>query len=365
MNEAVALRVLGSILQWRDEEANEEFRWLRLMSRLKYDGYRDFQAGVRFIESLATWLQQFDQDDRRVAYNFVRHRLVYVGPAEMERLVDRFYPREVFNRLRNAVAATAGTTAHEVLLSEAGEVAVAEANRKVLYFALSEGARVDLLRHSNVGRISNEQVVTTTQPDTEKWKDLLANLRSDLDDPCALFSTAFLIDDFAGTGTSFVRQKADGTWTGKLWRFRRSLEQVLEQGDEAALFEDEWRLYAHHYLATPRAVTAIELALQQSRAVFEMEGWATSIESTYGYVFPADVPLQESEPFYALTQRYYNPSIRTKATDVGGATHLGLGYGACALPLILDHNTPNNSVALLWAEAPEDAEGGFPRTRRS
>ena len=27
-----------------------------------------------------------------------------------------------------------------------------------------------------------------------------------------------------------------------------------------------------------------------------------------------------------------------------------LGYGGCALPLILDHNTPNNSMPLLWAE---------------
>lgn len=42
--------------------------------------------------------------------------------------------------------------------------------------------------------------------------------------------------------------------------------------------------------------------------------------------------------------------LRTTHTDVGGVEHLGLGYGGCALPLVLDHNTPNNSVALLWAE---------------
>jgi hypothetical protein len=27
-----------------------------------------------------------------------------------------------------------------------------------------------------------------------------------------------------------------------------------------------------------------------------------------------------------------------------------LGYKECALPLILEHNTPNNSISLLWAE---------------
>ena len=51
-----------------------------------------------------------------------------------------------------------------------------------------------------------------------------------------------------------------------------------------------------------------------------------------------------------LTEIYYDPKIETKHTNVGGVAHLGLGYGGCALPLVLDHNTPNNAVALLWAE---------------
>ena len=41
--------------------------------------------------------------------------------------------------------------------------------------------------------------------------------------------------------------------------------------------------------------------------------------------------------------------------------HLGLGYGGCALPLVLAHNTPNNAVALLWAETRGEArEDGQP-----
>ena len=67
MNQDLALKVMGEIMQWDDDEARKEFQWLKLMARLKYDGYRDFQAGMRFIESLATWLQQFDQDERKAA----------------------------------------------------------------------------------------------------------------------------------------------------------------------------------------------------------------------------------------------------------------------------------------------------------
>ena len=59
MNQNLALKVLGRIMNWPDDRARDEFQWLRLMARLKYDGYHDFHAGMRFVESLVTWLQQF------------------------------------------------------------------------------------------------------------------------------------------------------------------------------------------------------------------------------------------------------------------------------------------------------------------
>jgi hypothetical protein len=82
-------------MNWDDETAADEYGWLRLMSLLKYDGYRDYLAGVRFDESLAGWLQQFEPADRSVAYQFIRRRLVYISNAEVQRLVERFYPRVV------------------------------------------------------------------------------------------------------------------------------------------------------------------------------------------------------------------------------------------------------------------------------
>ena len=75
-------------------------------------------------------------------------------------------------------------------------------------------------------------------------------------------------------------------------------------------------------------------------------------------VLPPNLPIDaihgRHDDFIRLTQAYYDPTIRTKHTDIGGVEHLGLGYGGCALPLVLAHNTPNNAVALLWA----DTEGG-------
>lgn len=42
MKQDLAVRVLSQVMNWSDVRAREEFEWLRLMARLKYDGYRDF-----------------------------------------------------------------------------------------------------------------------------------------------------------------------------------------------------------------------------------------------------------------------------------------------------------------------------------
>ena len=115
MKEGVALPVLGAIMKWDDDRAQAEFRWLSLMSRLKYDGYTDFLAGVRFLESLAAWLQQFREvSEREVAYAFVKRVLLYLGPAEMLRIVESLFPVEVQPRLMRSVATAHGIPTYQV-----------------------------------------------------------------------------------------------------------------------------------------------------------------------------------------------------------------------------------------------------------
>ena len=118
MNQHLGLRLLGQIMAWPDERARDEFQWIGLMSRLKYDGYEAFRAGARFVESLCVWLQQFKQEDRETAYSFVRNKLVYIGPAEMQILVERFCPDVVERLLVKTVARRANIPA-ETAFNEA------------------------------------------------------------------------------------------------------------------------------------------------------------------------------------------------------------------------------------------------------
>ena len=356
MNQELGLRVLSKIMPWTDDEAGREFQWLKLMARIKYDSYRDFQAGMRFIESLATWLQQFKQEERVTAYAFLRDFLVYIGPKEMQRLVEQFYPRTVQERLFRMVASERGIEPFRVLVDESARMATDVLRRKVLFMGLSDGARIDTIRHANAGLLSNEQFVQGTQVDTEKWKDLLDSLRRELRDPDARFRLVYLLDDFTGSGRSFLRfDKRTKKWKGKLVRFKESVEQANGALGDDRLFEDGWELCAHHCVASSMAARAIRCRLNSAAGdgVFPRD-WARETYSSYGVVLPEDLPIDKdprrADDFIKLTRIYYDPIIRTKHTDIGKVTHLGLGFGGCALPLVLEHNTPNNSVALLWAE---------------
>ena len=350
MNQDLGLYVLGEIMSWTDDRAHEEFAWLKLMARLKYDSYRDFQAGMRFIESLATWLQQFQPgQERNAAYNFVRHALIYIGPSEVQQLAEQFYPRFVRNHLVNVVAAERGIPPYRVLADASAEEE--RLRRSALFMGLSDGAHIDTIRHANTGLLSNEQFVQVTQVDTEKWRDLLRKLREDLEDDTARFRVVYLIDDFTATGTSFLRfDEETRAWRGKLMRFKDSVENASESLG-CKVFEEKWDLCVHHYVASQAARRTIGERLNGAYRTFS-DDWCRPT-CTYGMVLPSDLPInraQGHDDFIQLTETYYDSILETKHTTIGGVTHLGLGFGRCALPLVFEHNTPNNSVALLWAE---------------
>lgn len=144
----------------------------------------------------------------------------------MQRLVEQFYPRTVRDRLVHTIATRRTMPKYRVLADATARAEVDKLRRKTLFMALSDGARIDTVRHANVGLLTNEQLVVSTQPDTDKWQDLLQKLRDELAEPDAKFALVYLIDDFMGTGTSLLRFNAEKKkWSGKLIRSRSRLHR--------------------------------------------------------------------------------------------------------------------------------------------
>lgn len=363
MKQDLGLKILGHILKWDDTRARDEFSWLRLMSRLKYDDYRDFRAGARFIESLATWLQQFEPEDRETAYEFVKNKLVYIGYLEMQRLVERFYPETVQPRLLSDVAKDRKILACQVWSDPQATKKLKELRRKTLFMGLSDGSRTDILRHANVGVLSNEQIVVTNRLDEAIWKSLLGDLKKDYGKD-ARFSCIYLIDDFVGSGTTLLRyDKEEAEWTGKLPRFMRALNKSRQRLRPDELLEDEWNLVVHHHLATSQAVNLLQEKYDHFRQDCDNQEWFHYVEFGYGHKLGEQVRLRKNSgnAFNRIVEKYYDKKVeqpRKKHLDVSGINSLKYGYAECGLSLILEHNTPNNTLALLWIESPEtDSEG--------
>lgn len=341
------LGTIANLMGWSDEEFRDEFAWLSLMSRMKYDDYQEFIAGTRFIESLADWLQQFSQEERQHAYDFVRSKLLFFSEAEMRHLVELLYPEAIEPFLLSRTCELTGKPRYATWSDSTSAGTFRKLLRKTIFVELSDGARTDIFRRANEGRISNEQVVTAPRINEAKWNDMLKDLRSDLKDPEARFSCVVLVDDFTGSGKSLLRHE-DGKWKGKLERF---YEDVMTGDVSQTHFENDWSLIVHHYVATAQAVDAIH-ANNDARTADEDSGdWFQQVQFTWGLQLPPEIKeTPESSPEFArLVQKYYDDSIETRHMKVGGNDGRW-GFGKCGLPLVIEHNTPNNSIALIWAE---------------
>ena len=64
------------------------------------------------------------------------------------------------------------------------------------------------------------------------------------------------------------------------------------------------------------------------------------------------------------TPAYYDDRASDEHMAVGGTTDGRRGFANCALPVILSHNTPNNSIYLLWGPENFQFSGLFPRVSR-
>jgi hypothetical protein len=366
MINALALNLIASVMGWNNERATSEYAWLRLMSSMKYDGYSDFRAGVRFLESLVSWLRDFDPAERETAYELVRRRLVYISSAEMQRVIETFIPEVVTPYLRKAVAIAMGVRPYEVWASPEGSAAFSTRLRRCLFVGLSDGSRIDILRRANAGRLSQEQVVPMMNVDNEKWKGLGKDLRDDLKDEDARFDDVYLIDDFTASGTTFIRFPDGGDAKGKLAKFERIVQDARLQLGDAFPLAPGYTLHIHHYISTAQAREALEGRIGEAAAKLVNRSYGDVLISE-GLRLPPDLRIGSLDtatgamtatkasdaPYLGLCDIYYDHELfkrLEKHCREAGQTDMKYGYANCALPLVLEHNTPNNSIPILWAE---------------
>jgi hypothetical protein len=366
LKDQLAEELLAKVMGWKNpSEFVEHGRPLMAMSAYKYDEYQQFSPGMRFIESLALWLGQFNTPAQRaVALEFVRERLVFVSAAEMNHLVSISYPDHVRPFLLSKAAAESGLSRwHTGKVTNSLEFRVRE--RRCLFLGLSDGSHTDVFRRANP-HLQNEQVRQSHELTAERAKDLREELVKDLTkllgraptDPEAVFRSVVLLDDFSASGMSYIRKKEGGSPAGKVGKFLASLHD--SSAPLAQLFTTKsLEVILVLYLATE---TAESVLLQELSELCQPHGHDPNLVIVQRFPESQRVVRGTLPDFDALIDAHYDNENETTSTSLGG-TDLKYGFAGGALPLVLSHNTPNNSLGLLWAEGSK-MRPLFPRITR-
>lgn len=363
MKHALADELFAAVMRLGPEKTDElvrQIRPLRHMSDYKFDSYGGYGAGIKFLETLSIWLDQFDERERDIAIDFIQNDLIFLSDREIQHSLALAYPDMVRPDLIRRAAAEIGVDPWRVAtVLESLEFRVLQ--RRTMFLGLADGARLDQFRRANRALV-HDQFCVTAEPPPRVAKGLRDDLLKSLEllgsDADASFCHFVLIDDFTGSGFTALRQKDDGTWSGKLHHVKTALDQLVESGIAAA----DYTVDVVIYTASEKA----EGALRDQIAIAGFKNWKLSVVQ----LIPNSHLVDTDSKFADLCRAHHDPAVDDKIKTDAESPTAALGFRDSRLPLVLSHNTPNNSVGVLWENTAEDPKSTkkfsplFPRHER-
>jgi hypothetical protein len=360
MKSELAEQLLAKVMEWEAGDLARERPLIQDFASLKYDEYHNFSPGMRFVESLAMWLNQFaTKPERDVAYRFLREKLVFFSDEEVSHFVGMAFPDFVRPHLMVKLA-------RELCRTEGDLASGPEATefrallRKTLFLGMSDGAHIDSFRRFNP-TISHEQVYPTPDLGQRKGAEMLEILEKDLSSTSPSgkdawqprFRVLVLLDDFSASGF---------TCTSKLKRVVADL--VDPQKSISKLFNvKDLEIVVVQYIATQSAITKITTEMREVLRTCGIQGGCT-IEAIQMLPDSFSVAPTITPELLELLKNHFDPSIVTSHYLKGRHERPFLGFDECALPVILAHNTPNDSLPILWFDETHTSRGLFPRVPR-
>lgn len=332
----LAEELLGKIMGWQGPDLATYGPALQALAEYKYDEYGTFRPGEHFLESLARWLAQFASiEERRTAFDFVMKRLVFISDAEIEHAIELVYRDIVRPLVRAQVAAARGLAPH-LVRTLTNDLLFKSFQRRLLILGLSDGARLDRLRRASP-ELSHEQFALVPTPSDQQVKKMCGKLEKALKGLAlpgdAKFNHVLLIDDFTGSGFTMIRQEGEG-FGGKLIDVKKNLDVLAGAG----LLDSNTGVTVITYVASEGAERVIVDHLRRANIPWAFRT-IQRIPDSSRVVDPA---------MEALCKNYYDAALEDE--HKGNAM---FGYRDCRLPLVLTHNTPNNSICLLWIDTSE------------
>ena len=346
MQKELAQRLLTATLNWSPENIEQYSNLIDNFAELKYDEYQQYRPGSRFVEHLCAWLNQFEAgSERETALNFLLKNLTFISTSEMHWLIDSVYPEIILPIFESQASEI---IRNNPLLSSSKALLLDIIKTKSLFFALSDGARIDILRRT--AGLEHDQVCVHYEISSKKCREMMSKMddRVNKIDPVRktgeLTSNKsehlFLLDDFSASGISYLRKEGKN-WDGKIFKAISGLmnKKVIDANSSV-------RIHIILYLATEKAINRIKESIRKF-----------SKDSNYNYEIDIHCvqkisPVQLSPEEDSLFEKHYlnnEGSIADYHYKKGDMTCPHHGFDGCSLALVIHHNTPNNSFPIIWA----------------
>lgn len=363
---ALLQKVISDIEGVDEDQTQNYIKYFQALARYKYDNYQQYSAGLRFIETLAIWVNQFDKDDRKAALDFIKEKVVYISSQEINLIAESCFTDKLQYLLMKIAAQNLNIPEYKLNKIENSD-AYRILKRQSLFCGLSDGARLDIFRRANTGVLSHEQIYLTyelTKQRIEKMKIELINdlntnfnLGFDSNSEEAKFKTLFLIDDFSASGTTYLKMNSQGKLTGKIAAL---YEDIFGEKNETNAFnKTDLKIYIILYLCSTQAKVTIESNFDKLGELYSHKP-ELIIMHELGEEYK--IRKNDNEYLLCIKEKYYDKDL---IEDKHTKTNIQLGFSNCSLPLILEHNTPNNSVPILWTyDNSKIFKGLFPRIPR-
>jgi hypothetical protein len=249
--------------------------------------------------------------------------------------------------------------------------------RMSLFVGLSDGAHMDVIRRTS--NLDNEQVLTNYFPDDDKIQDLFKELKESTELGCIpegerKFETLFLIDDFTASGSSFIRQdKETGKYHGKL---KKVIDKIFREENSNKgktnfkdIFKSQVSIQIYFCIATEFAIEVIKTELEKYLNTLTLYSkFDIDVKCIQRIENAVPEQIKNDHEFLNVIKKsqYLNPEVEAKKSyQIGKHDKPYLGYNEGALPVVLSHNTPNNSLPILWQlEKDGKYKSLFPRINR-
>lgn len=357
MRPSLAEELLVKLMNWTADRVADERPLLQAMASYKLDEYQQFGPGMRYTESLVNWLSQFETiEEREIALEFVKTRLVFISENQLFQLINICYSTQIQSYLLRKTAKQLNKCSYE-LNAIISSPEYQRNTRSSVFIGLSDGARIDYFRRAS--RVNNEQVLMTYAVNTDKTQEMVSKLTQEYYG--ASFDSLFLIDDFTASGQTFIRKEGD-IHRGKLIKTFHSIFDK-NQPLHTLVKDSPFEVHIIFYIATSSAVEHIDNELQIWKQANHYE-FIHTVNTVQELPKSFNEPVLGNTPLKHLCEKYFDQSLADQHLLKGGLENIFLGYNGGALPLVLSHNTPNNSLPILWSPDDKNFQGLFPRVSR-